>query len=100
MTIEILPTSEARSALPRTLNRFREQGMFAEPMIFGGHRRPEGVVLPYALFEQLLPAIEDVVLAEAVRARLARNEAPVDFDALASQNGFEVDAYVASRNQT
>lgn len=99
MSIEVVPTSEARSALPSTLSRFREQGLLAEPMVFGGHRKPEGVVLPYELFERLLPAIEDVALAESVRARLARDDEPVDFDSFAAHNGFDVNAYRASEGR-
>jgi len=97
MTLDVVPTSEARTALPSTLTRFREQGMLAEPMVFGGHRKAEGVVLPYELFERLLPAIEDVALAEVVRARLARDEESVNFDQFAAQNGFDVNAYLASK---
>ena len=92
MAVVVVPITEARSALPSTLTRFREQGLLAEPMVFGGHRKPEGVVLPYALFERLLPAIEDVALAEAVRARLAKDEGSVDVDQLAAQNDFDVNA--------
>lgn len=99
MSIEVVPTSEARSALPSTLTRFRAEGLLAEPMVFGGHRKPEGVVLPYELFERLLPAIEDVVLAETVRERLARNETPIDFDSFAAANGFDVDAYLSSQGR-
>lgn len=99
MTIDVVPTTEARDALPRTLTRFREQGLLAEPMVFGGHRKPEGVVLPFALFERLLPAIEDVALAEQVRERLARGDEPVDFDTLAAENGFDVTAYIASQSE-
>lgn len=97
MSLDVVPTSEARTALPSTLNRFRKEGLLAEPMIFGGHRKAEGVVMPYALFERLLPAIEDVALAEVVRARLAKGEESVDFDQFAAQNGFDVDAYLSTK---
>lgn len=68
--LEVVPTSEARANLSPTLDRFRHDGLVATPVIFGSHRKPEGVVLPYALFERLLPAIDDVLLAETVRARI------------------------------
>ncbi len=79
MTVEfaqlVLPTSEARAVLSPTLDRFRREGVTAAPVVFGSHRKPEGVLLPYAMFERLLPVIEDVLLAESVRQRLA-NPAP------------------------
>lgn len=99
MTIDIIPTTEARNALPRTLTRFREQGLLAEPLVFGGHRKPEGVVLPFEMFERLLPAIEDIALAEQIRERLSRNDEPVEFDQFAADNGFDVDAYLASKSE-
>jgi len=77
---EVLPTSEARAALSLTLDRFRREGVTAVPVVFGSHRKPEGVVLPYAMFERLLPAIEDVLLAESVRARLANPAPSESFD--------------------
>ena len=87
MTIQVIPTSEARTALPSVAKRFRLQGLGAEPMVFGAHRKPEGVVLPYELFERLLPAIEDVLLAEAVRARLAEPGESRDLDEFAAELG-------------
>ncbi|WP_252975204.1 type II toxin-antitoxin system Phd/YefM family antitoxin [Janibacter melonis] len=69
--VNVTPTSEARAELSRTLDRFRRQGLEAEPLVFGGHRRAEAVVLPFEMYERLIPAIEDIFLAESIRARLA-----------------------------
>lgn len=80
----VVPTSEARAELSPTLARFRREGVTAAPVIFGSHRKAEGVVLPYDLFDRLLPAIEDVLLAESVRARLAEGSESVDFDEFVS----------------
>jgi hypothetical protein len=58
-------TTEARTALSRTLERFREHGAGAEPLVFGDHRRAEGVVLPYAVFVQLQDHIDQLRLEAA-----------------------------------
>jgi hypothetical protein len=52
----VRPVSEARSELSRALERFRREGATAEPVIFGAHRKPEAVVIPFALYEQLVAA--------------------------------------------
>jgi antitoxin StbD len=67
-----LTTTEARTALSRTLERFRERGIAAEPLVFGDHRRPEGVVVPYEVYVQLLDEIDQLRLeaAEAVMQRI------------------------------
>jgi hypothetical protein len=44
--------------------------------IFGSHRKPEAVAIPYELFEALLPAIEDVLLAATIRERSGQSEVP------------------------
>jgi antitoxin StbD len=67
----VLPVSEARGELSRTLERFRRDGIAADPLVFGNHRQAEGVVIPFPLFEALLPLLEDVQIAEVVRERLA-----------------------------
>jgi antitoxin StbD len=99
MSLKVVPTSEARIALPSTLARFREEGPFAEPMVFGGHRKAEGVVLPYELFERIMPAIEAEMLAATVRARLSQHDQPVDFDDFAARNGFDTAAYLATKQR-
>src|SRR5674476_1357722 len=68
---QVLPTSQARAELSTAVARFRREGLSAAPVVFGSHRKPEGVVLPFELFEQLVPAIEDILLAATIRARLA-----------------------------
>ncbi|OAN33758.1 hypothetical protein A4X17_15095 [Plantibacter sp. H53] len=67
----VLPTSEARTELPNALRRFRSEGVMAQPMVFGGHRRAEGVVIPFELYTELLPVIEDIEIAHLVRERAA-----------------------------
>ncbi len=71
------------------LQRFRRDGVAAEPMVFGGHRKPEGVVIPFALFERMLPLLEDVLIAETVRRRLDEPGASLPLDGLITELGFD-----------
>ena len=68
---EVLPVTQARAQIFQTVKRFRNEGITSEPVIFGHRRKAEAVTLPYEMFQALLPAIEEVLLAETVRARLA-----------------------------
>jgi len=56
---EIASTSEVRERLPAIAKAFREHGAGAAPVCFGAHRKPEAVIVPAALFERLLPYLED-----------------------------------------
>lgn len=67
----VLASGDARTALPDALRRFRSQGLAAEPIVFGSHRRPEAVVIPFELYARLLPVIEDLEIAQLVRERAA-----------------------------
>ena len=51
---DVLATREAREQLPTLLAGFRAAGAAAEPVVIGAHRRPEGVVLSYDRYLQLL----------------------------------------------
>jgi antitoxin StbD len=61
--------SEARMRLPAHVRRFREQGLDAEPVIFGDRRRPDAALLPYEMFELLLDVAEDIAIAQRIRER-------------------------------
>lgn len=50
---DVLPTREARAQLPALLERFRQDGVDAEPVVIGARRRPEAVVLSYERYLQL-----------------------------------------------
>jgi PHD/YefM family antitoxin component YafN of YafNO toxin-antitoxin module len=69
-----MPTTEARTELSRVLARFRQEGIAAVPVVFGDHRRPEGVLLPYELFERIEQAVEQAQFeaATAVVERIER----------------------------
>ena len=60
------------------VRRFRKEGLTSEPVVFGSHRKPEAVTIPFEMYQALLPAIEDILLAETVRERLAQEDVPWD----------------------
>lgn len=72
---EVLPSNVARDELPKALRRFRAEGESSAPLIFGAHRKPEAVVIPFDLYSQLLPAIEEIEIAKLVRERSQAGEA-------------------------
>jgi hypothetical protein len=92
LPITVLPASEARVALPDALRRFRAEGALARPVVFGGHRRAEGVVIPFELYAELLPVIEDIEIAHLVRERAAAGESAPLAD-VAAALGLDPDSY-------
>ena len=60
---EVLATREARAQLPALLERFRQDGADAEPVVIGARRRPEAVVLSYERYLQLAGGRERVAAA-------------------------------------
>jgi hypothetical protein len=91
--LQVLPTSQARGELSHTLERFRRDGLSAEPMVFGGHRKPEGVVIPFELFERLLPLLEDVLIGETVRQRVNTPDASLPLEGLMLELGLDPDGF-------
>jgi hypothetical protein len=67
--VDVLPTSEARRALSQTARRFLELGAEAEPVFFGAHRKPAGVILSFERYMQLLDRLDDLAIAQLVRDR-------------------------------
>jgi antitoxin StbD len=65
--------SEARTRLPAHVRRFREQGLDAEPVIFGDRRHPDAALLPYETFRLLLDVAEDVAIAQRIREHDAKD---------------------------
>lgn len=63
--------SDTRRDLTIHVARFREEGLDAEPVVFGDHRQPEAVLLPHATFQLLLDVAEDIAIAERLSERLA-----------------------------
>lgn len=78
---EILPTTEARAKLSQIAADFERHGVSSEPVTFGSHRRPQGVIIAWELWLKILPAIEDQLDAAEARQRLGdAGEARVGFD--------------------
>lgn len=90
--VEVLPSHAARDELPKALRRFRSEGGSAIPLIFGAHRKPEAVVIPFELYSQLLPAIEELEIARLVRERSEAGEAR-PLSELADRLGLNPDDY-------
>lgn len=67
---EVLPTTEVRAKLSQIAAEFERHGVSAEPVAFGSHRRPQGIILPWELWLEILPAIEDHLGAAEARQRL------------------------------
>ena len=59
---EVLSTDEARRALPKTSQGFRKNGASAEPVFFGAHRQPAGVMLSYERYLRMRGAQQHVRL--------------------------------------
>jgi hypothetical protein len=69
-------TSIARAELTTRVAEFKDLGPEARPIVFGSHRKPQAVVLPYDLFTELLDAAEGVPhipRAEAKPGRTSRS---------------------------
>lgn len=67
---EVLTTKDARERLPRALKDFRDHGAIAEPVVFGAHRKPEGVMIPFKLFLGMMEAFEDAEFRARIADRL------------------------------
>ena len=90
-SFSVLPSRELRTEFPKALERFRIQGIAAAPVVFGAHRKPEAVMIPFELYARLLPAIEDLEIAELVRNRTA-DGAVTPLAETAAKLGIDLDA--------
>ena len=75
--LTVRPVSEAREELSRALARFRREGAAAAPVIFGSHRKPEAVVIPFEVYARLVAYERRQAAAEARASVLA--ELPGEF---------------------
>ena len=69
----VVPSGEARNHLAEYLRAFREEGQAAKPVVFGSHRRPEGVILSYEMYLRLMDTVDDVAIAQEVNERIAED---------------------------
>jgi hypothetical protein len=53
-------TSIARAELTTRVAEYKVLGAEARPIVFGSHRKPQAVILPYELFTELLDVAEGV----------------------------------------
>lgn len=69
----VIPSAEARDHLSSYLKLFRERGRQADPVVFGSHRKPEGVILSYERYERQTEILDELVASEEVREALAQD---------------------------
>ena len=70
---QVIPSMEARASLSTYLEDFRANGVSAEPVVFGSHRKAEGVIMSYARYTQLVEFLDDLVISEEVAEALAND---------------------------
>lgn len=81
-------TSIARAELTTRVSEFRDLGDDARPIVFGSHRKPQAVVVPYDLFTALLDLAEGVphIPRAAEPAKRSRKKAKISDSAQIVQN--------------
>ena len=81
-------TSIARAELTTRVSEFRGLGDDARPIVFGSHRKPQAVVVPYDLFTALLDLAEGVphLPRAAEPAKRSRKKAKISDSAQIVQN--------------
>src|ERR1700716_1127468 len=76
--LPVRPVSEAREQLSQALARFRREGAAAEPVIFGSHRKPEAVVVPFEVYAEIVEYRRRRMAAAETRASVLA-ELPGEF---------------------
>lgn len=90
--LTVASITETRAALSDVLRRFRAHGALASPVVFGANRRPEGAIIPFELYAQLVPVLEDLEVARIVRDR-GTETASIPFSDLAERLGLDASSY-------
>lgn len=67
----MLPTNEARAKLNQIAAGFDHDGEDAAPVVFGSHRRAQGVIVSWQLWQKIAPAVEDALDADLAARRIA-----------------------------
>jgi len=65
--VEVLPVHEARADLTRVLRDFRDNPVTAQEVVFGAHRSPEAVIMPYRRYLQVRDAPRPRSLCDQLR---------------------------------
>lgn len=85
--------TDARAQLTQHVARFRAEGVEAQPVVFGDHRRPEAALLPYETYQILVEMAEDAAIAQTIRDRAATdNGNRTSLGELAAELGIDLDA--------
>lgn len=85
----VLSVTEARKALPQLARSFRGRSSDTGIVFFGSHRRADAAIVPAALIEKLEPYLEDLLIAERVRARSAAREGTLTLEELDERLGLD-----------
>lgn len=86
----VLPMNEARACLSQHTRVFLEQGAEADPVFYGSHRRPSGVIMSYERYVQILDLLDDLAIALEVRKRDREDDGTrLSLDQLLRDQGFE-----------
>src|SRR5262249_44120397 len=86
----VVPSAEAREHLSRYLRLFREKGDQAEPVVFGSHRKAEGVILSYQRYEWITEVLDELVASEEVREAFAKDTGKrIELADVAREAGFD-----------
>jgi antitoxin StbD len=86
----VVPSAEARDRLSGYLKLFRETGWRADPVVFGSHRKPEGVILSYERYEWLTEVLDELVASDEVREALAQDTGKrIELADVAREAGFD-----------
>lgn len=93
----VLGTSEARAQLPAILQRCRTEGAGAEPVFVGANRKADAVIVPAELLARLAPYLEDLALADRLRARLTDEGPSLSEDEVDRALGFDPAAVATER---
>ncbi len=86
----IVPSAEARDHLASYLRLFRKEGEQAAPVVFGSHRKAEGVILSYERYARLTEILDELVASEEVHEALSDDTGKrVELADVAREAGFD-----------
>lgn len=72
--ITVDPVAKSREQLSQTVASMAELGLAAPPVVIGRHRKPEAVIISFAMFQQVHQAIDRVMAAHVAAQRLETEE--------------------------
>ena len=71
---EVMTISDARDSLSVLAEASRNEGMEAEIVFCGPHRRPDLTIMPTALFKLVAPILDDLMLQSRISMRIAQDD--------------------------